>query len=333
MKKILLSILITCAFISSCNTPNDSFSIDFESVEKIMIENTDSEFGYCDVSQYYLDSYFKTIDGITKAKISVSNDSSNFNEFGIFEFKTDSDAKKSVKNIKTYLLSAKKEFENGIIYDVEEYPKFENAKAERFGNIVSLRSGYISHKWSRATWYIGEYQNGNSSRKVELGISVIDSQTGHSGAFLQPCLFSGRKKHAMLFDDAWYSKHMALTEEGITQAIEAVHMTLNDNAQKLLDTVTITLQNPGLYAKRICEELNKIAKKMSGVLIPGKTVKTFISSVEGLSLIRSNLTVWDVIEILWDLPASTCTGENHKDGMMKTVSRVITLNHSELDAA
>lgn len=98
----------------------------------------------------------------------------------------------------------------------------------------------------------------------------------------------------MLFDDAWYSKHMALTEEGIVQAIDAVHMTLNDNAQKLLDTVTITLQNPGLYAKRICEELNKIAKKMSGARIPDKTVKTFISSVEGLSLIRSNLTVWDV---------------------------------------
>ena len=136
MKKILLSILITCAFISSCNAPKEDFSIDLDNVEKIMIENTDSEFGYCDVSQYYLDSYFKTIDGITKAKISVSNDSSNFNEFGIFEFKTDSDAKKSVKNIKTYLLNAKKEFENGIIYDVEEYPKFENAKAERFGNIV-----------------------------------------------------------------------------------------------------------------------------------------------------------------------------------------------------
>ena len=72
---------------------------------------------------------------------------------------------------------------------------------------------------------------------------------------------------------------------------------------------------------------------MSGALIPGKTVKTFISSVEGLSLIRSNLTVWDVIEILWDLPETTSAGEGHKDGLMKTVSRVITLNHSELDAA
>ena len=215
----------------------------------------------------------------------------------------------------------------------EFFEKIDVKVGERFGNVVTLRSGYISHKWSRATWYIGEYQNGNSARKVELGISAIDSQTGHSGAVLQPCLFSGRKKHAMLFDDAWYSKHMALTEEGIGQAIDVVHMTLNDNAQKLLDTVTITVQNPGLYAKRICEELNKIAKKMSGALIPGKTVKTFISSVEGLSLIRSNLTVWDVIEILWDLPETTSAGEGHKDGLMKTVSRVITLNHSELDAA
>lgn len=119
----------------------------------------------------------------------------------------------------------------------------------------------------------------------------------------------------------------------ISQAIDTVHMTLNDNAQQLLDTVSITLQNPGAYAKNICEELNKIAKKMSGVLIPGKTVKTFISSVEGLSLIRSNLTVWDIIEILWDLPESTTNSEGHKDGLMKTVSRVITLNHANMDAA
>lgn len=215
----------------------------------------------------------------------------------------------------------------------EFFEKIDERVSERFGNAVCLRRGYISHKWSRATWYIGEYTQGDSKRKVELGISAIDSQTGHSGAVLQPCLFSGRKKHAMLFDDAWYSKHMALTEEGISQAVETVHSVLNDNAQKLLDTVSITLQNPGVYAKNICEELNKLAKKTSGMLIPGKTIKTFISSVEGLSMIRSNLTVWDVIEILWDLPESTGTGENYKDSLMKTVSRVIHLNHANCDAA
>ena len=215
----------------------------------------------------------------------------------------------------------------------EFFEKIDQRIGERFGNVVSLRRGYISHKWSRATWYIGEYSTGNSKRKVELGISAIDSQTGHSGAVLQPCLFSGRKKNAMLFDDAWYSKHMALTEEGISQAVEVVHNVLDDNAQKLLDTISITLQNPGAYAKNICEELNKLAKKMSGMQIPAKTVKTFISSVEGLSMIRSNLTVWDVIEILWDLPESTGTGENYKDSLMKTVSRVINLDHSKCDAA
>lgn len=98
-------------------------------------------------------------------------------------------------------------------------------------------------------------------------------------------------------------------------------------------TIGITLQNPGAYAKNVCDELNKLAKKMSGMQIPGKTVKTFISSVEGLSMIRSNLTVWDVIEILWDLPESTGTGENYKDSLMKTVSRVINLDHTGLDVA
>ena len=50
-------------------------------------------------------------------------------------------------------------------------------------------------------------------------------------------------------------------------------------------------------------------------------------------MIRSNLTAWDIIEILWDLPETTATSENHKDGLMKTVSRVVTLDHQSMDAA
>ena len=103
-------------------------------------------------------------------------------------------------------------------------------KAERFGNEVEMRRGYVSHKWSRAIWYIGEYTtpSGSNQQKIQLGLSAMDSQTGHSGAVLQPCLFSGRKNRGMLFDDAWYSKHMALSEEGINEALDTVYMTLND---------------------------------------------------------------------------------------------------------
>ena len=206
---------------------------------------------------------------------------------------------------------------------------------ERFGKEVEMRRGYVSHKWSRATWYIGEYTapSGSNQRKIQLGLSAMDSQTGHSGAVLQPCLFSGRKNRGMLFDDAWYSKHMALSEEGINEALDAVYLTLNDNAQKLVDTIGIVINHPAAYAQKLCAELNKLAKQISTVALPAKTIKNFISTVSGLEAIRSSVTVWDVIEILWDIPEATGSSEAHKDGLMKTVSRVLAINHSALDKA
>ena len=213
----------------------------------------------------------------------------------------------------------------------EFFEKIDANITERFGSTVELRRGYISHKWSRATWYIGEFQSNASSQKIELGLSAMDSQTGHSGAVLQPVLFSGRKHRAMLFDDAWYSKHMALTEEGISEAIDTTYMTLHDNAQLLLDTIGIRLKHPGQYARRVCTELNKLAKSTGGVQLPAKTINSFTSSVDGLSVIRANITVWDIIEMLWDIPETTGTCENHTDGLMKTVSKVLCLKHAELD--
>ncbi len=213
----------------------------------------------------------------------------------------------------------------------EFFEKIDANITERFGSTVELRRGYISQKWSRATWYIGEFQSDATGQKIELGLSAMDSQTGHSGAVLQPVLFSGRKHRAMLFDDAWYSKHMALTEEGISEAIDTTYMTLHDNAQLLLDTIGIRLKHPGQYARKVCTELNKLAKSTGGVQLPAKTINSFTSSVDGLSVIRANITVWDIIEMLWDIPETTGTCENHIDGLMKTVSKVLCLKHAELD--
>lgn len=213
----------------------------------------------------------------------------------------------------------------------EYFEKISNNLSSRFGAGVKMNRGYISQKWSRATWDIGEYQCDNSSKKIRLGVSAMDSQTGHSSAIIQPVIFSGRNMAAMHFDDSWHSKHMALTDEGIAKAIEAVYLDLNDNAQRLMDTALITLKHPGTYAKNICNEINKLAKNTSGVQLPQKTMNSFITTVEGLGYIRSNITVWDVIEQLWDIPASTGTSENHRDGLMKTVSRVLSLDHLALD--
>lgn len=135
MKKFLVISFLFVLLAPSCQKNYTNY-MEVDEIEHIIITNTDSEFGYCDVSQYHLTSDFNPLSGLIEAKICVSNDSSNFNEYGIFKFSTPDDAQKAVSQIKNYLKKTKKDFESGIIYDIEEYPKFENADTILYGNYV-----------------------------------------------------------------------------------------------------------------------------------------------------------------------------------------------------
>ena len=137
--KVLFSFLLVIS-LTACS--NSNFKKQFESdigiddIVSVVEENAYTEFGYSEVSQYYLSSYFSDLENLKNARIYTCNDSLNFNEFGIFEFISCVDAQKALESINSYLMSAKKNFENGVIYNVEEYPKFQNAKARAFENYV-----------------------------------------------------------------------------------------------------------------------------------------------------------------------------------------------------
>lgn len=218
----------------------------------------------------------------------------------------------------------------------EFFELIDDKLTERFSQSIDFRRGYVSHKWSRGIWYVGEFTDpsGKTNQIIQLGLSAMDGQTGHCGAALQPCVFYGRKGVPMLFDDEWYSKHMALSEEGISEALDVVYLKLQDNAQKLIDTIGIDINNPANFAQKLCIELNKLAKKTSTVPLSAKAIKDIVTSVEGLSIVRNNLTVWDVIEVLWDSPEKFGASTAHKDSLTKTVSRVLAIdNYKALDVA
>lgn len=137
MKKTLIIVFLACMVLVSCSGESIDYSfLETDEIVNDIIENAPVEFGYCDVSEYYLKNYFSELVGVEEGKIYTCNESSNFNEFGVFKFVTAKDAKKGLAIIDRYLSAAKKEFENGIIYDVSEYPKFTGARSERFGNYL-----------------------------------------------------------------------------------------------------------------------------------------------------------------------------------------------------
>ena len=120
-----------------CGMKDDvTLRVKTQDIETTALDKLTSEFGYCDVSEYYKNNYFNTIEGLKECKIYTCNDSTNFDELGIFEFDSSQNAKKAIKVVKKYLKNTKEDFQSGIIYNVEEYPKFEAARIERYGNCL-----------------------------------------------------------------------------------------------------------------------------------------------------------------------------------------------------
>lgn len=134
MKKILLILFILLFFISSCDKSN--IVVDDNAMLSYIDENYNDKTGYVEVTDFYSEHNFKEIEGIKSAKILVSTESTNFDEIGIFEFNSEKSAKRSINIIKNYVNNSANNFKSGIVYDINEYPKFENASVIRNSNIV-----------------------------------------------------------------------------------------------------------------------------------------------------------------------------------------------------
>ncbi len=134
MRKILLILFAFLFFVSSCERLNAV--TDTNNIRSYIDESFNEDNGYVDVSEFYYGHNFKEIKDIKSVKIFVSTESSNFDEIGLFEFNSEQSAKRSVKAIKNYIDNSANNFKNGIIYDINEYPKFENASVIRNENVV-----------------------------------------------------------------------------------------------------------------------------------------------------------------------------------------------------
>jgi len=127
----LMVLLMTCTLSFSTAALTST-----EKIAESVCQAVPTDFGYFDNTKYQMQCYFSDLFFVDDCCIMVCSDSTNFNEFGIFHVKNKENAKVCAQHLEAYLQASRSRFMSGVIYDIEEYPKFKNAK-------VSIIKDYV----------------------------------------------------------------------------------------------------------------------------------------------------------------------------------------------
>lgn len=190
---------------------------------------------------------------------------------------------------------------------------------------ASFKNGYVSHAKSLGSWDYAEKNN------VILGITVSDSSTGYSGIIVTPyvkIIDSGKGIH--FGDKEWYSRHINVTFEDVEDGINAIYLESENIAKLLLETKYIQVNNPQFYAENVFEVLNSLAGRMHSAKLLDEVKKSVMQNVGRLVSTKPVIKVWDIVEIFWDIPNSA-QSDAYKKNLQKTVSRILSLDHSKYD--
>ena len=135
MKRLCLIALVVGLMLFSASYANAQ-SPSAETLSKAIQSAVPAEFGYVENTDYLMKHEFSSLQNVLEGCIVVCADSTNFSEFGVFLVEKPEDVKSCIACLREYLDKRKEQFKSGVVYNAEEYPKFENAKAWAVGRFV-----------------------------------------------------------------------------------------------------------------------------------------------------------------------------------------------------
>lgn len=188
--------------------------------------------------------------------------------------------------------------------------------------------GYLSHTWTSAF-----YKVASEGKEIEANVRISDSSTGDGSIAICPRIttVNGEKKSNIVFEDSWTQVHTKFELDEFRLGLQASIQQAKNNAELLAGTMLQLIQHPKDYTQRVIEQLNKLAKKQATTPISKENEERIKAEVDAFVAFQ-NLTVWDFISILWDIPQqSNLSTQTARDSLQRTVSRILLLNHEEMD--
>lgn len=197
------------------------------------------------------------------------------------------------------------------------------------GDVVGeFAGGYLSHTWTSAY-----YKVASEGKEIEAMVRISDSSTGDGSIAICPRIttINGEKKSSIVFEDSWTQVHAKFELDELRLGLQASIQQAINNAELLAGTMLQLIQHPKDYTQRVIEQLNRLAKKQATTPISKENEEKIKAEVDAF-VAYQNLTVWDFISILWDIPQqSKLSSQTARDSLQRTVSKVLLLNHDEMD--
>lgn len=131
-----LLLLVVTVLLFSIAPLTDAKNISAKAISEVIQMALPTEFGYVDNTEYAMKHELSVLTCVNDSHVVVCAEATNFNEFGVFYVENERDVKRCVKQLTEYVARRKAQFQNGVIYDINEYPKFENAKVTAIGRYV-----------------------------------------------------------------------------------------------------------------------------------------------------------------------------------------------------
>ena len=201
----------------------------------------------------------------------------------------------------------------------------------RYPNSV-IEGGIITNRITTVNFDL-KHQIAERGIDYEILMSLYNSDNGYSGVRLvHECRQVGKNYVYPFYDDDWHSDHIAVTMQDIEQGADTMFLKLRNNVALLANAQERLLKHPYIYADAVIGQLNKMSAHKGGAKITKAMTKDILQTIDTFVSqgIQKEFTVMDVADVMIQtIPnGSSDTTEN---ALMKTIMRIIHINHDEYD--